>query len=144
MGATARRWFGSLFLIGSLVTTVFLGVLSGADKQPTRSTSALLVLLAAVFQFGSVVTFSGIGRADPGLARAAVRRLIRMGLRTSGARKLAEESFDGANAPELRSRMGQLSVELSWLEEGLVEAVGDWEEFHADALKKLRKGDECG
>jgi hypothetical protein len=139
MANAGRRWWGSAFLIGSLGVTVLLGVLSGADEQPSRSTSALLVLLAAVFQFSSVLLFAGIGRADPGLARAAVRRLIRMGLRTSGARQLAEESFDSANTAELRSRMGRLSVELSWLEEGLVEAVGDWEEFHAEALKQLRK-----
>lgn len=142
MGTTARRWWGSIFLVGSVGTTVLLGVLSGSDRPPSRSTSALLVLVAAVFQLGSVLLFSGIGRADPGLARAAVRRLVRMGLRAEGARVLAEESFDSASASELRSRMGQLSVDLSWMEEGLLEAVGDWEEFHADALKTLRKADQ--
>lgn len=143
MGNAARRLWGSFFLVGALSVTVLLGVLSGADEEPSRSTSALLVLLAALFQFSSVLLFSGIGRADPGLARAAVRRLIRMGVRTNEARELAERS-DSVSATELRSWVGRLSVELSWIEEGLLDAVADWKEFHADALKQLGKDDQDG
>lgn len=140
MGPTARRWWGSVLLAASIVVTVLLGVLSGAEKQPSRSTSALLVIVASGFQLASVLLFSGIGRADPSLARAAVRRLIGMGLRARAARQFAESSFASGNAAELRSGVGRLSVDLSWLEEGLVEAAEDWQEFHADALKEFRKG----
>lgn len=140
MGTKARRFWGSLVLVAAIAVTVLLGVLSGAEKQPSRSTSALLVILASSFQLVSVLLFSGIGRADPSLARAAVRRLIAMGLRASAARHLAESTFGSGNVTELRSGMGRLSVDLSWIEEGLIEAAEDWHEFHRDALKELGRG----
>lgn len=137
MPISARHlWASLLFLIG-ISLTIFLGFLTGSDDQPSRSTSALLVVLAGVFQFASASQFKAIGRADPGLARAAVRRLIRMGTRTQAARKLAEAAHDSGNSGELRSMMGQVSVELSWLEEGIMDAVDDWNEFHKDAIRGL-------
>lgn len=140
MGTKARRFWGSVVLAAAIAVTVLLGVLSGAEKQPSRSTSALLVILASSFQLASVLLFSGIGRADPSLARAAVRRLIAMGLRANAARQLAETTFGSGNVTELRTSMGRLSVDLSWIEEGLVEATEDWQEFHGEALRGLQKG----
>ncbi|GLW07865.1 hypothetical protein Misp01_29950 [Microtetraspora sp. NBRC 13810] len=129
-------------MLAGLGVTVYLGVLSGADQQPSQATSALLVVLAGIFQFAGAAKFNKIGKADPGLARAAVRRLIRMIRRANEARLIAEAAYENSDAAEIRKAMGRVSVELSYVEEGLTEAVDDWNEFHKDALRKLTGGRE--
>jgi hypothetical protein len=64
-----------------------------------------------------------------------------MGTRARVARQAVEASFDGASAQEVRRTLGVVSVELSWIEEGILEAVEDWNEFHQDALRKLTEGE---
>lgn len=139
-GLTRRHVWASLLFVVGFGLTIALGVLAGADDPPSRSTSALLVVLAGVFQVASASQFHSIGRADPGLARAAVRRLIRMGTRAGDTRQAVEASFDKGSAAEQRRTLGLVSVELSWIEEGILEAVEDWNEFHQDALKRLTEG----
>lgn len=145
----AVKFTGQQVLAGCLVLvgfglTVYLGVLDGASKQPSRATSALLVVLAGVFQFAGAAQFQKIGKADPGLARAAVRRIIKMAARASNARKLAEYAYDAGSPSDVKKALGRVSVELSWLEEGLLDAVDDWNEFHATALHDLKEGIEGG
>jgi hypothetical protein len=135
------------FVAGGLVAvgfglTVYLGVLQGATQQPSRATSALLVVLAGIFQFAGAAQFQKIGKADPGLARAAVRRIIKMTARTREVRKLTELTYDVGTATEARKALGRISVELSWIEEGLLNAVDDWNEFHTVALRDLIEGRE--
>lgn len=130
----------SILVSIGLGLTIYLGVLSGADQQPSRATSALLVVLAGGFQVAGASRFHAIGRADPGLARAAVRRLIKMVRRTQQARLVAETAYDGSNAADMRKAMGRVSVELSWIEEGLADGIDDWNEFHKNALRELTKG----
>lgn len=134
---------GSLVAIG-LGLTVYLGVLQGASQQPSRATSALLVVLAGVFQIAGAARFLKIGKADPALARAAVRRIIGMTARTREARKLAELTYDVGTAPECKKVLGRISVELSWIEEGLIYSVDDWNEFHKIALRELVEGTDDG
>lgn len=140
-GLSWRHLWATLLFVVGFGLTIGLGVLAGADDPPSQATSALLVVLAGVFQVASANQFHSIGRADPGLARAAVRRLIRMGTRARDARQAVEASFDHGSAPELRRTLGLVSVELSWIEEGILEAVEDWNEFHLDALKQLTEGE---
>lgn len=125
--------------ITALGFTVYLGVLNGAQTQPSRVTSSLLVVLAAVFQALSANLFNKVGRADPSLARATVRRLLRMGVRAKASKEVAERAFDSANTTVLRKVIGILSTELSWLEEGLADAVEDWAEVHGDVIRNLIK-----
>lgn len=89
-----------LFLSG-FGMTVWLGVvLSGAEKPPTRATSALLVVLAGGLQLGSAIAMSRAGRADPALARASARRLLQMGRKAKAARQLAEHEYEsGCGSP---------------------------------------------
>ena len=47
-------------------------------------------------------------------------------------------------APECKKVLGRISVELSWIEEGLVNSVDDWNEFHKIALRELVEGIEDG
>lgn len=138
MRVTRQEVLASLLLLAGFGLTISLGVLTGADEPPSRATSALLVVLAGGFQFAGAAKFHRIGKADPGLARAAVRRLLQMGRRAQQARQTAEQAFDEGNAAVLRGSMGRISVELSWIEEGLLHCIKDWEEFHEDALKPLK------
>jgi hypothetical protein len=130
---------GALVVVG-FGLTVYLGVMQGSSAPPSRSTSALLVVLAGVFQFAGAAKFLRIGRADPALARAAVRRIIKMTARTREARKVVELTYDVGSPVECKKLMGRVSVELSWLEEGLVDAMDDWYEFHETALRELVEG----
>jgi hypothetical protein len=37
--------------------------------------------------------------------------------------------------------MGQLSVHLSYLEEGYIDAIEDWRVFHPDAVEKAERSE---
>ncbi|GIH73240.1 hypothetical protein [Sphaerimonospora thailandensis] len=141
MKITRSHVWATILVAVGVALTIYLGVLSGADQQPSRATSALLVVLAGVFQVAGASRFHAIGKADPGLARAAVRRLLKMVRRAQEAKLIAETAYESnANAGEMRKAMGRVSVELSWIEEGLVDSIDDWNEFHKDALRKLTEG----
>lgn len=118
-------------------TTIWLGVLGAADEPLSRDTAALLVLASGAFQVVGGSLVHSIGKADPGLARAAVRRLIGQTNRAQRAEHLAQEAFEQGGVAELRRAMGQVSVHLSYLAEGAVEAIADWHEFHGRALEGL-------
>ncbi|WP_065571420.1 hypothetical protein [Microbacterium oleivorans] len=121
--------------------TIFLACLP-QDTVSTPLVSALLVILAAVLQGGSAFTFGSIGRADPSLARTAVRRLIDLTATTQRARVRAETAYENATASEMKSSMGLLTVELAGIEEGVASAALDWAEFHPEAIKKLQEKDQ--
>lgn len=137
---TIRRYVlsGALFVVG-FAFTIWLGVLTGAKKPPSTSQDVLLIVLAGVFQISGAASLYKVGRADPTLARAAVRRISQMAGNAHAARLIAEEALDCGDYGDIRDSMGKLSVHLSWLEEGLAEAGDDWAEFHAEALRGLRK-----
>ena len=130
-----------LFVVGFAVT-IYLAMQTSTTEPPTAAESGLLVVLAAVFQAGSIYVFNGAGRADPSLARTAVRRLIELTARAKAARIHAESTYEAANAAESKRVMGLISVELSYIEEGIAGAAKDWAEFHPDAIKKLEETDQ--
>jgi hypothetical protein len=41
----------------------------------------------------------------------------------------------------MRQAMGQLSVHLSYLEEGYIDAIEDWRVFHPDAVEKAERSE---
>lgn len=127
-----------LFIVGFAIT-VYFAIATSTTEPPTPGESGLLVVLAAVFQAGSIYVFNGAGRADPSLARTAVRRLIELTARAKAARIHAENTYETASAAESKRVMGLISVELSYLEEGIAGAAKDWAEFHPDAIKKLEE-----
>ena len=136
-----QRWGGALAAVGAGLT-VLLAFLSNQTKPPAASTQALIALLAILAQLGSAWTFSGAGKADPGLAERSVARLVGLAARASLARAMAEkfrEASPGASA--MRQAMGEMSVHLSYLEEGYLNAVDDWRVFHPDAVKKAERSE---
>ncbi|MDA0564607.1 hypothetical protein LG943_09735 [Streptomonospora sp. S1-112] len=130
----------SLLVLLGFSLTVYLGFESGAEEQPTRGTSALIAVLSGVFQFMGAARFHAIGKADPTLARASVRRLHKMILRANATRILSEKLAEYSNIPtKHKNALGMISVNLSWIEEGLLDAVDDWREFHGRALREIRE-----
>jgi len=144
-----RSWWGRLGprqqLGGALATagaglTVLLAFLSNQAKPPAASTQALIALLAILAQLGSAYAFSGVGRADPGLAERSVARLLALAARASFAKAAAEKcKEESPGAPAMRQAMGEVSVHLSYLEEGYIEAIEDWRVFHPDAVNKAER-----
>lgn len=136
-----KRFFPFLLIAIGFAFTIALGVLNGNEEQPSRSTSALLVVVSGIFQLAGAATFNKFGKADPTLAESSIRRLRGLGERAGEARTLCEEAFEsGANAGALRQTVGVLSVQLSFIEEGLVYQIEDWRLFHEETVKKLEEG----
>ncbi len=127
-----------LMLLGFLMAVV-LAVLAGRKTEPTVATSVLLVVLSGVFQLAGARVLQGEGQADPALARASLRRLLRLQARASAAEISVQSAYETQDARQLKATMGQLSVEFSWLNEGLIEAAEDWASFHPTVLSELRE-----
>lgn len=116
--------------------TVAIALLGGTAET---SVLLLLTLLAGVFQYLGASKFHDAGRADPSLARSSVKRLLSFASRAQKARRAAETAYEVGQPAEAKRLMGVLSAELSFLEEGYVQAIEDWREFHADALEDIEK-----
>lgn len=104
--------------------------------------AVILVLVAGGLQFGGAMFFDKHGRADPSLAKAAVGRLILLSSQTKRARLRAEKSFANDTGAKSRSSVGQLSVDLSYIEEGIAASAQDWALFHPDAIARLAEEDQ--
>ena len=137
-----QKWGGALAAVGAGLT-VLLAFLSNRTQPPAASTQALIALLAIFAQLGSAWAFSGAGKADPGLAERSVARLVGLAARASLARAMAEKCREAnPGAPAMRQAMGELSVQLSYLEEGYLNAIDDWRVFHPDAVKKAERSED--
>lgn len=130
-----KKWGGGLAAIGAALT-VALAFLGSKTEPPAASTQALIALLAILAQSGAAWAFSGEGKADPTLAQRSVARLFRLGQRAGQAREAAELlSVKGSAVGDLREGMQQLSVHLSYLEEGFLDSIDDWRTFHSAAVE---------
>lgn len=136
-----RTVAGIALLTVSIAVLIYMALRGSTTAPPTAIESALLVLVASGFQIASVFVFNGNGRADPTLASTAVRRLIALTNRAAEARLIAEAAEFGT-ATEIKKAMGTLSVQLSYIEEGIAEGAKDWAEFHPEATRKLEETDQ--
>lgn len=135
-----RQWAGGALAILGAGLTVLLAFLGNQQEPPPASTQAMIASLAILAQLGSAWTFAGHGKADPGLAQRSVARLVGLALRARASRLDAEMLQDGdANANALRSGIGELSVHLSYIEEGFVNAIEDWRVFHPYAVQQAER-----
>lgn len=130
-GISLRTKAGAVLAIAGAGLTALMALLSSRDHPPSASTYGLLALLAILAQLGATWVFGGEGKADPSMARRSVARLVAMASRAETARKQAELlSTKGTPPTDLREGIGHLSVHLSYLEEGYVQAIEDWRVFH--------------
>lgn len=133
----ARQRLGVASALAGAGLTVLLAFLSNGTKPPSAGTQALLALFAILAQLGSAWAFSSVGKADPGLAERSVAHLYGLATRAEFARLLAEKGNEGnLGAPAIRKVVGELSVHLSYLEEGYIQAIEDWRVFHPDAVRR--------
>ena len=139
---TLRRWWREL-----LGTFLQLAAVGGAvwfaffDQSHATSpaAAALFVVIAAVLQFGASLLFSRAGRAEPAHARSSVAHLEELAQRAAAARAIAEGGhLKGVPAPTVREALGRVSVDLSWIESGLLRAIRHWIEVRPELADQLQ------
>lgn len=132
----STRVVGVWLVVAAFMLTVALAFVP-TDKSWGVTAAVILVLVAGGLQFGGAFMFDRSGRADPTLAKAAVGRLLLLTSQAKRARVRAEHAFDGETGAKLKSSVGQLSVELSFIEESAAASAQDWALFHPDAIARL-------
>lgn len=135
------RTIGGWLLGGAFLLTVALAFVPTSEGWGV-TVAVLLVLVGGGLQFGGALMFDKAGRADPTLVRAAVGRLLLLTTQAKRARMRAEAAFDSESGTKLKSSVGQLSVELSFLEEGASASAQEWALFHPDAIDVLASEDQ--
>jgi hypothetical protein len=135
------RAVGAWLVGGAFSLTVALAFVPTTEGWGV-TVAVILVLVGGGLQFGGAFMFDKAGRADPTLVRAAVGRLILLTAQAKRARLRAEAAFDSESGPRLKASVGQLSVELSFLEEGASASAQEWALFHPDAIDVLASEDQ--
>ncbi len=133
---SSTRVIGGWLIGGAFMLTVALAFVPTGEAWGV-TVAVILVLVAGGLQFGGAFMFNKAGRADPSLAKAAVRRLILLSDRTKRARLQAQEAFEVPSAAKSKLSLGQLSTALSYIEEEVGMAANDWALFHPDAIALL-------
>lgn len=92
------------------------------------------------FSWSPPWAFSHVRRVNLTHAGASVRRLYGLALRAEAATGSAEGArAKDVSAADVRGVMNQLSVELSVLQEGLVDAAQDWTDALPEILSQPKK-----
>jgi hypothetical protein len=135
-----RQRLGGILVAVGIALTVLLAFLGSQTKPPAASTQALIAVFAFLAQVGSAWVFSGDGKVDPTHAQRSVGRLARMAASAAVARRIAEKARDeNLPAAAMRIVMGEISVHLSYLEEGYLDAIADWRAFQPEAVENAER-----
>ena len=124
------------FAIGFLVT-VIIAMGASAKNPPSAAESVAYVVIAALFQGGSVYLFSRSGKPDGVHASAAVRRLVRLAERAGEMRSVALHSARDDTPAESKRKMGIIAAQLEYLAYDGLDSIEDWTSFNADARAKV-------
>lgn len=127
----------TLLVLLGFVFTVMAARLGSGKHPATGLTTLLYVLLSGIFQFLGARKFHSIGRAEPSLARASVRRLFGQAQKTILLLELVEGELENGTKESMKGVLGKVSVHLSYIYEELGQQIGDWKEFHGDALRDI-------
>lgn len=127
---------GAWLVTGAFLLTIALAFVPTGENWST-AVQVGLVLATGGLQFGGAFLLDRAGRADPSLAKAAVGRLLLLTSQARRARVRAQIAFETEAGAGLKASVGQLSVELSFLEEGIGASAQDWALFHPDAIARL-------
>lgn len=100
-----------------------------------------MVVVSSVLNVLGGTAFGRIGRVQPGHARSAVRRLLRVGRQVRTGRLDIEDSVSSGQAADLRAALLRLDVRLDDLEGVLKDAIADWNDVHGEALRKVLEGE---
>ncbi|XVS65780.1 hypothetical protein ACQPYE_06895 [Actinosynnema sp. CA-299493] len=129
-----------LLAVGLLLTLVIAIV---GSQGATLALLPALALTAAsgLFQVMSVVTGNRAGKLDPKHVRTLVRDSISMQERMMQARVIAERGYENAKNQGDKSMFGQLSVNMSIMEDHLVSSIEMWRDLNPEIFEK---GDDGG
>jgi len=139
---TKRWWWqrqprraAGFVLVGLSIATMVAFAFVDSAKPATPTQSALFVVLGAGFQLAGAALFSREGRADPTHATSSFRHLGRLARKAAEAKQIAERAAQpDATVSVARRAIDRLSVDLSWIEEELVEAGEHWAQVHPELL----------
>jgi hypothetical protein len=113
-----------------------------ADTPDESSVVTTSQVTPSIQDFAVSLAFSGVGKADPGLAERSVARLVGLAVRANLAKAMAEKCREAnPGVSTMRQAMGELSVHLSYLEEGYINAIEDWRIFHSDVVEKAERSE---
>jgi hypothetical protein len=142
MSARTKRLLGALAFLVGLGLTAVLAFGQGGTHPPSRAEDAVLVILAAIAQGGSVLAIRSIGHADPAHVRQSAARLLTVASKAEQAERTAQASFESKKpAGELRTELGIASTNFSWIVEMLLVSIEDWRAFYPDAMEEQGRGD---
>lgn len=138
---SARQALGAVLFTLGAGFTIGIAVAGNSEHPPSAGIQGFLALTAILSQGGAAWAFSAEGRADPGLATSAIGRLYRKGQQAGTARELVEHLYEHQPpVAEVRKHLGPLSVTLSSLEEGYVDAINDWRTFKPHIVEDIEDG----
>ena len=125
-----------LLLLGGVALAIVVAYRSQQKVPPTATEAAFLVLSSSALNFAAGIGFSRIGRADPTLARSAVRRLMNIG---KGIGACLRDLSEVSGGPESDGNTSvQVSVgRLEQMAPDVVDAIQDWNEVHPEALREV-------
>jgi hypothetical protein len=136
---SARQLWGCIFAAAGIALTFWAAFVKRDDQK------LLLAVIAAFVQITAAYLFSGHGKADKTHATSAIGRLLSLAGRVDGAERSASESFErNISAGQRRDVMGALSVELSWIGEGVRSSVVDWIVFNPHLAELVSDEDRPG
>lgn len=128
------RLLPSVLLIVGVGLALFVAYRSQQPVPPTATEVAFLALSSSLLSIFAGSTFARIGRADPTLARSAVRRLLNVG-RGMGSSisdlQTAVESEEGISL--VHESIGRLTALLP----EVLDATQDWKEVHPEAVREV-------
>lgn len=122
-----------VLLVVGVGLALFVAYRSQGEEPPSAAEAAFLALSSSVLSIFAGSGFARIGRADPTLARSAVRRLFRIGV---GVRDSVER-LDSSGHDEPTSAIAETVGRLSTLIPVLNDAIQDWNEVHPEALREV-------
>ena len=127
----------------AVLITAGLAVWGSSGSPPDLTNGLVLTVIAGCLQAGAAWLFShGQGTAQSDHAVSSVGNLLRLLGRAATLKDGVEKAVRKKTMQqvELRQHLGVVSVELEFIEERAIEAVGHWNQFYPDAVTKARRG----
>ena len=134
-----RQSLSWLSLALGLGLTVVIAVVGSQGKSIDLTSIIALTVVSGIFQVASVIVGNSGSKLDPTLVRAVSRRLLKAHGRAAAATHEAEIGYENARSAKEKVVLGKLSVELSLIDEHLIDSIETWRDLRPDLF---RSGDD--
>lgn len=129
----SSRWghsaLGSLLFLLAFGVVAYTAAASSRTEPPSGELSVALVVLAGLFQLGSLAMFTKSGKPHETHASASVRRLVNLTIRTQQLSRAAEQA-KGQDTASMRVALTEMSARLNYIAEDTFASVEDWTSFN--------------